>query len=124
MVASRVLILESLDDDLTKERIARKQANFAADDLSVEYCYALEAIHLDYIDEQDLLDYVDRKLNSFRPDLMIVHTGLVFSRHPETFLSVLKELKSEHQLLRIGSGHVRGHVRLRTWVGIPVCIGL
>ncbi|HZM10246.1 MAG TPA: hypothetical protein VFC15_08555 [Candidatus Limnocylindrales bacterium] len=101
MAASRLLIVESINDDLTKRRIASKQAKFAADDLSVEYCYALESTRR--IDKQSLLDYIDRKINSFRPDLMIVHAGFVFSQHPETFLSVLTELSSKHPLLRIGS---------------------
>lgn len=118
MAAGKVLVLESVEDNVTMERVALKRSFFSKNDVEVEYCYAVELTkrqqQLDVrtmvsevlkepLDGQDLLARVDQRITSFRPDVMIVHAGFVFLTHPEVFLSVLTKLKSLHPELRIGS---------------------
>ena len=117
MAKLRVLVLQSVEDELTRNRMAIRRASPALDDYIVEYCYAVELtkgqhemdiftmmaqVTSDPIDEDDLLRRLDAKITSFHPDILMVHSGFVFSTYPRQCLSALLSLKSKHPELRIG----------------------
>ena len=118
MAISRVLVLQSVEDDLTRRRIARNRASPSLKHLVIDYCYAVELtrdqqqmyveqvmdqVMTGSIDEGALLRRIDEKVASFLPDILIVHAGFVFCTFPRVFLSVLSSLKSKHPALRFAS---------------------
>ena len=103
---------------MTRRRIVRHRASPSLKHLVIDYCYAVDSTpeeqEMDVLqmmnrvtngslDEVELLRRIDKKVASFRPDILIVHAGFVFSTFPRVVLSALSSLKSKYPELRIGS---------------------
>lgn len=122
----RVLLLESINDRLSRKRAAHMAHSPLLDDLVIEHCYAvnptkedIKAIS-DFQGRTELAEYaawdkrgaplshaelkatVEEAVRSFKPDAIMLHTGIVFHKHRETFIQVLGEIKREYPRVKIG----------------------
>lgn len=123
MSIQRILVLQSVQDDITDRRIERIGNSPFLQGYSIEHCYAVELTEEDRrklmpqmmfevtsrpLDEEDLLGRIEANIQSFRPDALIVHAGFVFHRFPDTFMRVLSALKARYPSIRFGIEGARG----------------
>jgi hypothetical protein len=122
----RVLIIESIND-----RLSRKRAEITANtpqyrDLIIEHCFAVNPTIEDLkkidvfqgpsalaecaaweargapLTNAELKKIIETKVVDFNPDTIMLHTGFVFHKYPDTFLQVLEQIKIEHPSIKIG----------------------
>jgi len=122
----RVLLIESINDRLSRDRAVAMANSPQLWGLAVEHCYAVNPTKedLEGIDDfqgpwqlaeyvaweargaplsyAELINVVETKLRDFKPDTIMLHTGIVFHKHSQTFIRVLNKIKSEYPHIRIG----------------------
>jgi hypothetical protein len=122
----RVLVIESINDRLSRNRAGVLANSPQLEGLVVEHCYAVNPTQedLEGIDDfqgpRELAEYaawegrgaslsyaelkkiVETAVQDFKPDAIMLHTGIVFHRHSQTFIRVLNKIKSEYPHIRIG----------------------
>ena len=109
MPYQRILVLQSVDDEITHRRKMRMEHSPILQNYAFDFCYAIDLtdeqkalpmplmmdkVEQSTIDEGDLLERMSQKVLTFKPDLLIVHAGFVFRRFPEEMLSALNALKT------------------------------
>lgn len=125
----RVMVVESIDDRLSRARAAMMARSPELQGLIIEHCFAVEPTEEDLqekvgFDEphklaeyaawvsrgaplsyEDLLETMEAKVSSFQPDLIMLHTGIVFHRYPQVFLDALSAIKNKYPHIRVGFEH-------------------
>jgi hypothetical protein len=117
MSNQRILLLQSVQDRITDRRIWRIKNNPELKDYTIENFYAIELsnsqrekdvddmmmeVETQGINEDDLLKRLDLKIQSFQPEVLIIHGGFVFRKFPKIFLKVLSKLKTKFPTIRFG----------------------
>jgi hypothetical protein len=112
-----VLVLQSVNDDLTYRRIERARRNPSLDKYHVSHAFLVELdeaeqsldvhevmfrVEARVLDSDNLFNRLDRQISELRPAILVVHGGFVFCRCPELVLGVLERLKVRHPGLRFG----------------------
>jgi hypothetical protein len=113
----RILILESVRDETTVRREIHIRNSPLLREHSFEHMYALELAPLaetrpmptralksqqSSLDEKELLRRLMGRVEAFKPDILLVHSGAVFQSFPDQLMSVLQVLKDAHPEVRIG----------------------
>jgi hypothetical protein len=113
----RVLVLQSVNDALTARRMERTANSPRLSNYSIRPSYAIRlskqqqamdvskmmaTIHKAGIDTKRLLDDLNKDVEDFQPEFLVVHSGFVFTQFPTEILSVLRRLKIKHQSVRFG----------------------
>ena len=114
MPKTKVLIVDSVEDKITR----RRHALFARSELlltfALEYCYAIELpesekAKLDFgfapdfqLTENSLFERVDTAVRSFEPDCVMVHSGFVYRRFSEAYRKAFARLKQMHPKIPVG----------------------
>ena len=116
-MSQKIIILQSVQDSITFRREMRIQNSPFLQEYEFEHIYAIVLspeqqrlptelmmmqVDQNKLDGEDLLKRITAKLESFKPDILIIHSGFVFHRFPEEMLSVLKSLKTSYPTLRMG----------------------
>lgn len=117
MQTNRVLILESVDDALTRRRSKHLSESPILQGYIVEHCYAVEISEQDRkkptpvmmedvisrpLKSEDLLIRIEEKIRSFQPNFLLLHTGFVFHANLQTFIEVLRNLKTKYPNIKLG----------------------
>ena len=113
----RILILQSVRDEITSRREVQIQHSPLLREHTFDYLYAMEFAPLgetkplparvvksqqSSLDEKELLSRLAERVNRFKPDILVVHSGSAFQSFPEQLWFVMTALKSSHPQLRIG----------------------
>lgn len=113
----KILILQSVQDQITDRRELRMKESPSLQDFEIEHIYAIELTHEQRKlstpammsdvcsrapDEKKLFDRLAKQVATFKPEFLIVHAGFVFYEFPQQVLSSLKALKERFPELRIG----------------------
>lgn len=120
----RILLLGSINDRISRQKAEMIARSPQFQGVLVEHCYAVnldpeqlrklaqeEDRFAEYswwksagaqLSPQELQEIIEKKLASFHPDVLLLHTGIVFHRHPETILQVLRQVKIRHSAVKIG----------------------
>lgn len=123
---SRILILESINDKLSRDRAEILAHAPWLKEFTIDHCYAVSPTEEDLeeatkflgprimaelsvwesqgspVDYQDFLRMLEEKISEFQPDIVLLHTGVAFHRHSELFLKALTEVKKRHPQLKLG----------------------
>src|SRR3989304_661442 len=114
MKVERIILLDSINDKITRYRASLQNNSPLLTDYRIEHCYianvnvpdneseyaALDAYDLTY---GDLFSRLDEKVKSFNPEMILVHLGIGFKKDPETVTKVLFDIKKKYPQLQIGS---------------------
>jgi|WetSurMetagenome_2_1015567.scaffolds.fasta_scaffold00367_19 hypothetical protein len=118
----KVLILNSVDDGLTMQRKMRMDESPILSKYLINHSYAIELtdkqkmlsmetmmsqIKKGQLDEVDMFNRLKKAIIKYKPDVLVVHTGFVFSSFPSEITSVLDRLKFEFPDLKIGMQRMR-----------------
>lgn len=113
----RVLIIESVDDDLTRRRAEHLANSSVLKEYIIDHCYAMEITENDRnkpiqimmsdvtsrsLKKEDLFRRLDVKTQSFQPNFILLHTGFIFHTFQITFIQVLKQLKTKYPQIKFG----------------------
>lgn len=125
----RVLLIESMNDRLSRERARMMECSPQLGDLILEHYYPVvftpEELKLidssraadqsALLDEanlwlsretplllDDLLSGMEDVIRIFNPQFIILHAGIVFYKHPDIFLIALGEIRKNNPKIRIG----------------------
>ena len=113
----RILILQSVRDEITSRREIHIQHSPLLREHTFDYLYAMEFASLgetqplnarvlksqqNSLDERELLSRLTERVNWFKPDILVVHSGSVSQSFPEQLWFVMTALKGSHPQLRIG----------------------
>lgn len=113
----RILILEPVRDEATARREIHIQNSPLLREHSFEHLYALDLLPLAQtqpmparalksqqgsLDEKELLSRLKERIEAFKPDILLVHSGALFHSYPDQLVSVLQALKDDQPGLRIG----------------------
>jgi hypothetical protein len=122
-MALTVLLLESIDDNLSRRRaeMMRESPRFVDLGLVIHHCFAVDSpaeVVLDYsnplaeynywdsqgapLSFDQLLKKLETKILECKPDCILLHTGIVFHRHPNIFFDVLQALKEKYPEIAFG----------------------
>ena len=116
----RILILQSVDDRITRRRIKYIEENSALKDFVFEHCYAMQVpetsktllINLmmqnlfeDELDANHLQNRLVDQITKFQPDLIVVFYGAILHHYAESFMSVMQSLKQTFPQLVIAAAH-------------------
>src|SRR5690349_24530380 len=120
MPITKVLIVDSVDDSLTRRRHAKLASSQLLENITLDYCYAIELsesakAELDHglepefeLTEDTLFQRVDHAIQSFQPNYVMVHSGFVYRRYPEVYDKAFTRLKQSHPIVRFGIQHRPG----------------
>lgn len=114
MKVERIILLDSINDRITRNRASLQNESPLLTDYRVEHCYianvnvpdnesyseALDAYKLTY---EDLFNRLDEMVKSFKPEIILVHIGIGFRKDPEIVIKVLSDIKKKYLQLQIGS---------------------
>jgi hypothetical protein len=113
----RILVLQSVEDDITEYRMWRMHHSPSLVDYEFENCYAIELtdeqktlptdvmmmqVENAKLDENRLVDRLTQKIATFKPDLVVVHFGFAFMRFPKEMFAVLRTLRTRFPALKLG----------------------
>jgi hypothetical protein len=113
----KILILQSVRDEITARREIYIQHSPLLREHTFDYLYAMEFAALgetkplparvlksqqSSLDEKELLARLTDRVNWFKPDILVVHSGSAFQSFPEQLWFVMTALKGSHPHLRIG----------------------
>jgi hypothetical protein len=113
----RILILQSIEDQITARREMRIKSSPLLKEYEIESIYAVELTDkqrqlsppmvMEEVMEQSLsadhlFDRLKRKVGDFKPSILLVHIGFVFHQFSDEMLFALKSLKHEFPDVRIG----------------------
>ncbi len=113
----KILLMQSVEDAITRNRRRKFESNPAAQGCELANCYAveltpvqkamrmgqmMEAVTLQPFDAKDLAERLTRQIAEFQPDLVLVHPGFVFHTFTQEMIAVLKMLKSQFPNLKFG----------------------
>jgi hypothetical protein len=106
MTKPRLLFLKSVNDEMTLKQVdyISKSPLFAG--FEVRVCYALQMS--EYIERGSyavsyfrLLQILEEEVTHFRPQKLLLHTGVAFRTKPESFLQALAVIKSRYPEIEI-----------------------
>lgn len=117
MDKQRILILDSINDSITRRRTALMNIVFR--ELSVEHEYLVnikkedvEQTHIDELEywfsqrcpfsHEECLEALENKIKQFNPNYILLHTGIVFRHYPKDVLQLLKDIKIIYPKIKIG----------------------
>ena len=86
----RILLTHSTLDWLTEARMLWTGASPIFEGHEIDHFI----IELDQV--ETLRDRLGEKLNSFSPDVVIVHGGIAFVRNPDAFIDAVNEVIEQH----------------------------
>ncbi len=113
----RVLILQSARGDTSRRREIHLANSPLLREHIFDHLYVMDTMPLDetlpiparamqvqdsLLDEQALLARLAERVQSFRPDILLVNSGSAFLTFPEQMFFVLQTLKATYPELRIG----------------------
>jgi hypothetical protein len=116
-MSHRILIFESTRDENTARREVQVKDNSLLRAYEFDHFYATEPAPLDqtrpmparlmqsqepWLDEKELLRRLTERVDVYKPDILVVHSGSMFHSFPDQMLFVLRSLKASHPDLRIG----------------------
>lgn len=124
----RILLIESIDDDISRNRAKWMANNPSFNNLLFEHYYPITPTEQDkkYISDHfiyrsgieeyfawldrgapllfdNLIVEIEKKVHRFKPDFIILHCGCVFVKHPEIILKALSLIKDNYPHIKFGS---------------------
>jgi hypothetical protein len=117
MTLQRIMVVQSVNDDITFRREARIQYSPILQDYEFEHFYLIELteeqqrihprlmmneIRNAGLDKEQLLERIIQRIHAFKPDTLIIHGGFVFNSFLDDILFVLRQIKKQFPELRIG----------------------
>lgn len=116
MNVKRILIIASINSLFARRRAEDIASRY--EEFTIEHCYPVNIKEAqDYLEwdvwsskgfplsYEDLLQTIERKVLDFHPDVILLHTGTVFAKHPQTVLRVLTAIKDKYPQIKIGYQH-------------------
>jgi hypothetical protein len=97
----KVLILYSWDDEISQKRLAAQRSSPYLGGYDFEHSFALKN-ESDKIEEELIFQRTIDALDSFRPDVLLLHTGAAFHRDPEAFFRIAEKIHDHDHSLRLG----------------------
>jgi len=107
-------MVDSVFDDITQRRHHFLSSSEKLQHIAFEFCYAADlneeqqAMVRHYqlphvsITEDSLCRKVQEAINLFRPKYVLLHTGFVYSQHPEIFEGAFRRLKRSNPDVMFG----------------------
>ena len=104
-VKVKVLMVDSVNDELTQRRHAFLESNKRLQHIKFKFCYAVDLdpeqeasirahiLPLITIVEDDLVKRIFKAAQRSRPQFIILHTGFVFRQNQAVFIRVFTSLK-------------------------------
>jgi hypothetical protein len=116
----RVLVLQSVEDEITERRSRRMRESPFLRGNHFEQFYAIELtkeqrrqptplmmqqVENATLDETELTERLTRSIDRFKPNVLVVHLGFVFRRYSEAMLAALATIKARFPHIKIGVEH-------------------
>ena len=70
----------------------------------------LQIDEISNLERSDLFGRLELKILDFKPNILLVHTGIVFHKFPFCMMTVLRDIKSKYPYLKIGNQHDTTHI--------------
>jgi hypothetical protein len=114
MPKANVLIVDSVDDRITRRRHAVLASCKLLKEITLDYCYAIDlsdsqasALSAGFmpefqLSEDTLFCRVDSAIRSFKPTCVLVHSGFVYRRYPNVYGRVFARLKRSYPRVSFG----------------------
>lgn len=101
MLKPRLLILKSINDEISLRETTYLARSHHLEDFELRICYAIQMTEYKEnstyaIPYTKLLDNLEMEVQSFQPNILLLHTGIAFRTKPESFLQALAVIKSRH----------------------------
>jgi hypothetical protein len=111
----RMLVVLSVNDDISLNRIVRYKQRPALSDYEIEYCYCKEldienrklkkneiAEIISEFNKENFNFQLQEKIKKYNPDTLIIHAGFIFNMRSGDFISVFKKIKLLYPSIFIG----------------------
>ncbi len=100
-MAQRILVLQSVLDGATLHRKKRMDQSPFLQGYMFRHFYVLRNVRQPTLDQADLFERLATDIADFKPDIVIVHTGLAFRYFPKQIIATLRSIKTKFPNLRI-----------------------
>ncbi|MBM4043734.1 MAG: hypothetical protein FJ279_01345 [Planctomycetes bacterium] len=100
----RLLLVESLEDDITVGRHVILAASPRMRDFRIDYIYAIgeDAKNTSSLDKPEFAERLRSRIAEFMPHYVLFHTGHIFQEHISWFEDVVRELRRRFPHVRFG----------------------
>jgi hypothetical protein len=111
----KILVLLTVNDDITLHRIARYQQRPALEDYEIKYCFCKELDEenrrLEQFEIGKIISGFNRRncynmlyniILPFNPDVVIIHAGFIFNMKVRDFILIVEKLKSRFPHIHFG----------------------
>ena len=128
MSYQKILLMQSVEDLITKNRKQKIESNPAAQGCEFAHCYAVEltsdqklmrvrqmveSVASQPFDTNGLAERLIRQVSEFNPDLFLVHPGFVLQAFTNEVMVALKIVKAQFPNLKFGLlNHETSHVHI------------
>lgn len=97
----RVLVVNSIDDDITRRRLEWLASRDMPARLRVSHCYAMGAMDRS-ASEASIRTRISDAIVRVRPHYLLVHRGMAYRNNPDGFDAALRSVKRLYPTIRIG----------------------
>lgn len=112
MAKTRLLYLKSINDETTMMDIDYISRSVRFERFEVKVCFAIlmgtyEKRGSYEIPYRELLRRLEKEIKPFKPQILLLHTGVAFRAKPESFLQALAIIKLRHPKIKIYYERIR-----------------
>ena len=114
MQKTRILIVDSVEDDITRRRHQILESSPRLAEYDIDYCYSAEITE----EQEEMLRFrmkpelsvtgeeirrrIEGKITAFRPHFVLLHTGFVFRDYADEFFRAFSAMKAAHPNTQFG----------------------
>jgi hypothetical protein len=93
----RILYLKSTEDEYEVQENEYLKSKLLREEYLLEYFFMMNFQNKPQIIYADLLERLEKKISSFQPDYIALHTGTAFNFYPSVILMALAIIKNKYQ---------------------------
>lgn len=100
MKVKKILTIESDDDLITRNMLKALYSSLNFNQYEIDHIFG------NYMNEpRNLFRVLNEKIRTFKPDVILIHTGKYFNVNLKVFMQVIPQIKSKHRNVKFGIAH-------------------
>ncbi|KAF0221544.1 MAG: hypothetical protein FD174_313 [Geobacteraceae bacterium] len=97
----KILVVFSWDDDISEKRYRRIRRVLRGAPFLFEQCFATPSPEAN-TDAETIIARVSRAIETYHPDVLLIHTGAAYDRGPEEYVKAVSQIHEKYPRIRLG----------------------